>query len=254
MGWVVPLEGERQGQCHEEVQQGAFCSPLVDPAARLQEGAAARCSADSVVAAGDVFGGELVEGEAQAFPHCLQEKPGGVREGSIDVEGGDHEVHRVHVGNAVLKEDGLVWGPAWDSLQEAGRYVGVHAGEDAAQEDGPVDLYLSDCTHYRAPVGRVGPDPLFVEGADTAGPVWWYRGLYRDDVPQEFGEEVDEAGGEVVLCLRREAVVARELVTPETVDGLPDFVDGEAALLQLPPLGVVEDLGEAFGFALGVCV
>ena len=38
--------------------------------------------------------------------------------------------------------------------------------------------------------------------------------------------------GEVVVCLRREAVVAWGFVLPETVDGLPDFVDGEGALFQ----------------------
>ena len=38
-----------------------------------------------------------------------------------------------------------------------------------------------------------------------------------------------------------EAVVAWGFVLPETVDGLPDFVDGEGAFFQLPPLGVVED-------------
>ena len=58
----------------------------------------------------------------------------------------------------------------------------------------------------------------------------------------------------MVVCLRREAVVAWSFVLPETVDGLPDFVDGEAALFQLPPLGVVEDLGEAVDFGLGVPV
>ena len=41
---------------------------------------------------------------------------------------------------------------------------------------------------------------------------------------------------------------------PETVDGLPDFVDGEGAFFQLPPLGVVEDLREAVDFGLGVWV
>ena len=59
-------------------------------------------------------------------------------------------------------------------------------------------------------------------------------------------------GGEVVVCLRREAVVAWGFVLPETVDGLPDFVDGEGAFLQLPPLGVVEDPREAVDFGLGV--
>ena len=58
----------------------------------------------------------------------------------------------------------------------------------------------------------------------------------------------------MVVCLHGEAVVARGFVLPETADGHPDFVHGERALLQLPPLGVVEDLGEAFDFVLGVCV
>ena len=40
-------------------------------------------------------------------------------------------------------------------------------------------------------------------------------------------------GGEVVVSLRREAVVAWGFVLPETVDGLPDFVDGEGAFFQL---------------------
>ena len=31
----------------------------------------------------------------------------------------------------------------------------------------------------------------------------------------------------MVVCLRREAVVAWGFVLPETVDGLPDFVDGK---------------------------
>ena len=61
-------------------------------------------------------------------------------------------------------------------------------------------------------------------------------------------------GGEVVVCLRREAVVALGFVLPETVDGLPDFVDGEGAFFQLPPLGVVEDPREAVDFGLGVWV
>ena len=61
-------------------------------------------------------------------------------------------------------------------------------------------------------------------------------------------------GGEVVVCLCRGAVVAWSFVLPETVDGLPDFVDGEGALFQLPPLGVVEDPREAVDFGLGVWV
>ena len=43
-------------------------------------------------------------------------------------------------------------------------------------------------------------------------------------------------------------------VLPETVDGPLDFVDGEGALFQLPPLGVVEDLRKAVDFGLGVRV
>ena len=61
-------------------------------------------------------------------------------------------------------------------------------------------------------------------------------------------------GGEVVVCLRREAVVAWGFVLPETVDGLPDLVDGEGALFQFPLLGVVEDLREAVDYGLGVRV
>ena len=61
-------------------------------------------------------------------------------------------------------------------------------------------------------------------------------------------------GGQVVVCLRREAVVAWGFVLPETVDGLPDFVDGEGALFQLPPLGLVEDLRKVVDFGLGVRV
>ena len=58
----------------------------------------------------------------------------------------------------------------------------------------------------------------------------------------------------MVVCLCREAVVAWGFVLPETVDGPPDFVDGERALFQLPPLGMVEDLREAVDFGLGVGV
>ena len=58
----------------------------------------------------------------------------------------------------------------------------------------------------------------------------------------------------MVVCLRREAVVASGFVLPETVDGLPDYVDGEGVLFQLPPLGVVEDPSEAVNFGLGVWV
>ena len=96
--------------------------------------------------------------------------------------------------------------------------------------------------------------PLFVEGADNVCPVWWQGGLPRDNVPEAVGEDAEEVGGEVVVCLRREAVVAWGFVVPETVDGLPDFVDGEGALFQLLPLGLVEDLREAVDFGLGVRV
>ena len=37
----------------------------------------------------------------------------------------------------------------------------------------------------------------------------------------------------MVVCLRREAIVAWGFVFPETVDGPPDLVDGEGAPLQL---------------------
>ena len=132
VGRVILLNCEGQGERHEEVQEGAFCSSLGDTAAWLQEGGEACSCADRVFADADVAGGEVVEGEAQAFPHRLQKEPGGVREGSVDVEGGNDEVYRVHVGDGVLEEVGLVWGPAWDGPPEAGGYVGVQVGADAA--------------------------------------------------------------------------------------------------------------------------
>ena len=58
----------------------------------------------------------------------------------------------------------------------------------------------------------------------------------------------------MVVRLRREAVVAWGFVLPENVDGPLDFVDGEGALFQLSPLGVVEDFREAVDFRLGVRV
>ena len=73
-------------------------------------------------------------------------------------------------------------------------------------------------------------------------------------VSEAVGENAEEVGGEVVVCLRREAVVAWGFVLRETVDGLPDFVDGEGALFHLFPLGVVEDPREAVDFGLGVRV
>ena len=128
----ILFDCEGQGERHEEVEERAFCSSLGDPAAWGQEGGEACSSADSVFAGVDVAGGEVVEGEAQAFQYRLQKEPGSVQEGSVDVEGGDNEVHRVHVGDGVLEEDGLVWGPAWDGPPEAGGYVGVQVGADAS--------------------------------------------------------------------------------------------------------------------------
>ena len=69
-----------------------------------------------------------------------------------------------------------------------------------------------------------------------------------------MGEDAEELGGELVVFLRREAVIAMGFVLPETVHGLLDFVDGEGPLFQLPPLGVVDDLREAVDFGLGVGV
>ena len=123
-----------------------------------------------------------------------------------------------------------MWGPARDGPPEAGGYVGVQVGANAAQEDGPDNFDLPDCTDHGAPVIRVRPVPFFVEGADNVCPVWCQGGLPRDDVPEAVGEDAEEVGGEVVVCLRREAVVACSFVLRETVDGVPDFVDGEGAL------------------------
>ena len=123
-----------------------------------------------------------------------------------------------------------MWRPVQDGPAEAGGYVGVQVGADAAQENGPEDFDLRHCTDFGAPVVRVGPVPFFVEGADNVCPVWWQGGLPRDYIPEAMGEDAEEVGGEVLVCLRREAVVALGFVLPETVDGLPDFVDGERAL------------------------
>ena len=64
VGWVILLDCEGQGERHEKVQEGAFCSSLGDPAAWLQEGGEACSSADRVFAGADVAGGKVVEGEA----------------------------------------------------------------------------------------------------------------------------------------------------------------------------------------------
>ena len=124
-----------------------------------------------------------------------------------------------------------MWGPAWDSSPEAGGNVGVQVGADAVQEDGPDHLHRPDRTHYGAPVVRVVPVRLFVEGVDSVGAVWWQGGLTRDNVSQALGRDAEEMGGEVIVRLRREAVAARCFVFLETVDGLPDFMDVEGTLL-----------------------
>ena len=95
----------------------------------------------------DLFGDEVVEGEAQAFPDRFKEEGGGFQKVCFDFESDNDEVYRVHVGDGILKEDGLVWGPARGNAPEAGGYVGIQIGADAAQEDGPQDLHLCDCTH-----------------------------------------------------------------------------------------------------------
>ena len=69
VGRVILLDCEGQGERHEKVQEGAFCSFLRDPAAWLQEGGEACPSADRVFAGADVAGGSVVEGEAWAFPN-----------------------------------------------------------------------------------------------------------------------------------------------------------------------------------------
>ena len=145
-------------------------------------------------------------------------------------------------------------GTSRDGPPEARGYVGVQVGADAAWEDGADDFDLRDCTDYGAPVVQVGSVPFFVEGADNVCLVWWQGGLPRDDVPEAVGEDAEELGGEVVVCLRREAVVALCFVLPETVDGPLNLLDGEGALFPLPPLGVVEDLREAVNFGMGVRV
>ena len=115
-----------------------------------------------------------------------------------------------------------MWGPARDGPSEAGGYVGVQVGADAAQEDGPHNFDLRDCTDYGAPVVLVRRAPFLVQGSDNVCPVWWQGGLPRDDVPEAPGEDAEEVGGGVVICLRRGGVVAWSFVLPETVDGISD--------------------------------
>ena len=64
VGRVILLDCECQGERHEEVEEGAFCSSLGDPAAWFQEGGEACSSADRVFAGADSAGGEVVGGEA----------------------------------------------------------------------------------------------------------------------------------------------------------------------------------------------
>ena len=123
-----------------------------------------------------------------------------------------------------------MWRLARDGIPEAGGYV-VQVGADAALEDGPDDFDLCDCTDYGTPVVWVGPVSIFVEGADIVCPVWRQGGQPHDDVPEAVGGDAEEVGGEVVVCIRREAVVAWDFVLPETLEGPPDFVDGEGAFL-----------------------
>ena len=104
-------------------------------------------------------------------------------------------------------------------------------GADAGRENGQDDLESCDSTHYGTPVVRVGPVPFLVEGADNVCPVSWQGCLPHDDVPEAVGKDAEEVNAEVVVRFRREAVVARGFVLPETVDGLSDLLDGEGAVL-----------------------
>ena len=61
VGRVILIDCEGQGECHEEVHEGAFRSALGDPAAWLHEGGEACSGADCVGAGADVAGGEVVE-------------------------------------------------------------------------------------------------------------------------------------------------------------------------------------------------
>ena len=173
VGRVILFHCEAQRDCHEEEQERPFRSSLGDPTAWLQKGDEARSGADCVFAGADVVRGVVVDGEAHAFPDCFQKELGGVLEGYLDVEGGDDEVHRVHVGDGVREENGVVWGPARDSSPEPGGYVGVQVGADAAQEDDLDNPDLHECTHYGTPVVRAGQVLVFLEGADNFCPVPW---------------------------------------------------------------------------------
>ena len=113
-------------------RKGPPAPTLGDPAAWLREGREARSGADRVLAGADVLWGEVVEGEAQMFPDFFHKELGGVLEGSPDVDGGNDEVHWVHVGGGVLEEDGLVWESAREGSPQSGRYVRVQLGADAA--------------------------------------------------------------------------------------------------------------------------
>ena len=93
------------------------------------------------------------------------------------------------------------------------------------------------------PVVQVGPVPFFVEGADNVCPFWWHGDSSGDDAPQSLGQGAEEVGGEVVVRLSGEAVVAGGFVLSELSDGFLDFVHGYWVLLHLLACGVVKDLG-----------
>ena len=85
--------------------------------------------------------------------------------------------------------------------------------------------------------------------------------VFRDEVQYDLPHEVANKHLRSILrippppkSLGGEAVVARNFVPPEVLGGSPDFMDGEGAFFNLPPLGVHEDFGEAFVFFLGAWV
>ena len=67
VGRVILLDCEGQGERHEKVQEGAFCSSLGDPAAWLQEGAEACSGADRVFAGADLHSSTHVQHGADMY-------------------------------------------------------------------------------------------------------------------------------------------------------------------------------------------
>ena len=187
-------------------------------------------------------------------PHRLEEVPGGVGKGFFDIQGGDDEVDGVHVGDGVLEEDGLMWRYAWGGALEAGRYVRVEVGVYGTYEDSTYDFDLSDHAYHEAPAVRVGPVPVFVEGADNVCPFRGHGDSSGDDAAQSLGQEAEEVGGEVVVRLRWEAVVALGFVLSEVYHGFLHFLDCERVLLYLLAWRVVEDPEGAGDFVLAVWV